>query len=99
MTRTVLLHRVRLHRLAAEPRPVGRLVNVDPGTVGGVGQSLPWGGRGYHLPIAFIFVGDRWNKWNLSDSGYVWLPLSFDEESSHPIMTWHDEWSPAAWPS
>ena len=62
----------------------------------------------YVLPVAddegrvgdrFIFVGDRWNEWNLSDSGYVWLPLSFDEESGHPIVTWHDEWSPAAWPS
>jgi len=47
----------------------------------------------------FTFVGDRWNEWNLSDWGYVWLPLSFDEESGHPIVTWNDEWSPATWPT
>ena len=54
----------------------------------------------YVLPVVgdssdserFIFVADRWNEMNLSDSRYVWLPISFEEE--RPTIHWHDEWSP-----
>jgi hypothetical protein len=49
------------------------------------------------LPVAgspgrFIVMFDRWNKWNLQDSRYVWLPLTFDKEG-YPIVTWRDRWS------
>jgi len=56
----------------------------------------------YVLPVAcdgdsssdrFIFIADRWNEKNLSDSRYVWLPISFEEE--RPTIHWHDEWSPS----
>ena len=41
----------------------------------------------------FMFAADRWNAKNLSDSRYVWLPIRFDdEESSRPLIDWHDEW-------
>ncbi|KAL9184033.1 hypothetical protein ACHAXT_002119 [Thalassiosira profunda] len=55
----------------------------------------------YVLPVAderydirYIFMADRWKEENLSDSRYVWLPLSFDEISGHPTIRWRDKWSP-----
>jgi beta-xylosidase len=35
---------------------------------------------------ACIFMADRWNKTNLADSRYVWLPLTF--QNDRPIITW-----------
>jgi hypothetical protein len=37
------------------------------------------------LPIhektgSFIFIADKWNKTNLSESGYLWLPFQIDKE-------------------
>jgi len=48
------------------------------------------------LPVAgkpgkFIFMADRWNKTNLEDSRYVWLPLIFRNDSV--IIEWKDSWS------
>lgn len=50
------------------------------------------------LPIpgkqdAFIFMADRWNQWDLADSRYVWLPLSFDP-NGQPIIQWKQSWKP-----
>jgi beta-galactosidase len=49
------------------------------------------------LPVAgkpgqFIAMFDMWKKWDLQDSRYVWLPLSFDGEG-RPIVKWRDQWS------
>jgi len=41
-------------------------------------------------PDAYIFMADRWNKSNLPDSRYVWLPLEFSDDS--PKLEWHDTW-------
>jgi hypothetical protein len=47
------------------------------------------------LPVAgqpgqFIAMFDRWNKWNLADSRYVWLPIEFkDGEFTIP---WQQAW-------
>lgn len=38
-----------------------------------------------------IYMGDRWNSDNLSDSRYVWLPLSFDGKGGMSLE-WQDEW-------
>ncbi len=43
----------------------------------------------------FIFMADRWNKWNLADSRYVWLPLEFGRNDK-PVIRWYDSWSPTA---
>ncbi len=51
---------------------------------------LPVAGR----PGKFIAMFDRWNKWDLADSRYVWLPLEFDA-SGTPVIPWRDSWSPA----
>ena len=47
------------------------------------------------LPIAgkkdtYIAMFDRWNKTNLIDSRYVWLPLTF--ENNMPVIEWKDKW-------
>lgn len=39
----------------------------------------------------FIFMADRWNKTNLEDSRYVWLPLIFANDSAGII--WKESWS------
>ncbi|BCU79724.1 glycoside hydrolase family 43 protein [Luteolibacter sp. LG18] len=50
----------------------------------------------YVLPVAdkpgsFIFMADRWNKDNLADSRYIWLPIEFDDKNA-PVIRWQDEW-------
>ena len=45
-------------------------------------------------PGAFVFVGDRWNKTNLTDSRHLWLPLEFSGAGFE--VTWRDEWTPQA---
>lgn len=41
-------------------------------------------------PDRFIFLADRWNRYNLQDSRYVWLPL--DMSTGEPRIEWQDEW-------
>ena len=38
----------------------------------------------------FIFMADRWNKTDLPDSRYVWLPLIFTNDSAR--IEWKDTW-------
>lgn len=63
----------------------------------GEDAKITFGGQStFVLPVAgkpgsFIAMFDRWKKWDLQDSRYLWLPLTFDEQG-HPVVTWHDEW-------
>ena len=41
-------------------------------------------------PGHFIFMADRWNKSNLQDSRYVWLPMLIRNDSV--IIEWKDSW-------
>jgi hypothetical protein len=41
----------------------------------------------------FIFMADRWNKTNLEESRYIWLPLTFDPEGI-PGILWEDQVMP-----
>jgi len=50
---------------------------------------LPVAGK----PGTFIAMFDRWKKWDLADSRYVWLPLGFDAEG-RPVIPWRQSWSP-----
>jgi hypothetical protein len=50
----------------------------------------------YILPVegkknAFIFLADRWNKTNLEDSRYVWLPLVM--KNNRPVIQWQEKWN------
>ena len=52
----------------------------------------------YVLPVVgkpdrFIFMADRWNKDNLSDSRYIWLPITFTPDGK-PEIRWADAWTP-----
>jgi hypothetical protein len=49
---------------------------------------LPVAGR----PGTFIAMFDRWDKWDLASSRYVWLPVDFDAEK-RPIIPWAERWS------
>jgi beta-xylosidase len=47
------------------------------------------------LPVAgksdaFIYVGDRWNSYNLPDSRYIWLPILFADNK--PMIAWKPRW-------
>jgi beta-xylosidase len=42
----------------------------------------------------FVFMADRWNPQNLSDSRYVWLPLTVGPDEK-VVIEWKDEWKPA----
>lgn len=42
-------------------------------------------------PGRFIFMADRWNSKDLSDSRYIWLPLKFAPDGSLAIE-WMDRW-------
>jgi Glycosyl hydrolases family 43 len=49
----------------------------------------------YVIPVnglknSFIYVGDRWNAPNLSDSRYVWLPIQFN--NGIPYLQWQPLW-------
>ena len=46
-----------------------------------------WPGR----PGTFIFMADRWNKTDLPDSRYLWLPMRFTENGFE--MSWRDRWT------
>ena len=56
----------------------------------------------FMLPVSngietfYMFAGDRWISSNLSDSRYVWLPVSFDVTNSIPSIEirWQDHWRP-----
>jgi hypothetical protein len=55
------------------------------------GQStfvLPMPGK----PDSFIFMADRWNPWELSDSRYVWLPFTMKPDGTFSIP-WRARWS------
>jgi beta-xylosidase len=51
----------------------------------------------YVLPVAgrsglYVFLADRWNRNDLPDSRYVWLPIGFSPDGRLTIK-WLDEWS------
>jgi hypothetical protein len=64
----------------------------------GDGSDTTYGSQStFLLPISgaddkFIFMADKWNKTNLEDSRYVWLPGKF--ENKKMIIQWNDQWDP-----
>ncbi|MBB3128842.1 hypothetical protein FHS19_003517 [Paenibacillus rhizosphaerae] len=40
---------------------------------------------------AFIFMADRWNRYHLRESAYVWLPVEFSQNGAITIQ-WRDVW-------
>ena len=64
----------------------------------GKDAKITYGSQSTHvLPVAgqpgkFIAMFDRWKKWDLQDSRYVWLPLEINAEGK-PIIQWHETWN------
>jgi len=62
----------------------------------GKGADSTYGGQStYILPVAgkkdqFIFMADKWNPGNLTDSRYIWLPVQF--KKGRPYIEWTDSW-------
>ena len=69
----------------------------------GSGAELTFGCQStYVLPVVgepgrFIAIFDRWKKWDLQDSRYVWLPVNFDRDG-RPEIEWRARWSLSAAP-
>jgi hypothetical protein len=40
----------------------------------------------------YVYMGDRWRSGQLSDSRYVWLPISFDESEQTASITYTTGW-------
>ena len=53
-----------------------------------ISYVLPVAGR----PDKFIAMFDRWKKWDLQDSRYVWLPIEWND-SGNPTIRWQNRWS------
>lgn len=43
-------------------------------------------------PNTFLFMADKWNKLDLKNSKYVWLPLIVNEQGV-PEIQWREKWS------
>lgn len=65
----------------------------------GTNAGKTFGGQSaYVLPVqgkagCFIYMGDKWNKNNLKDSRYQWLPIQVDSSKSALTISWNDEWT------
>jgi hypothetical protein len=62
----------------------------------GPGADVTFQGQSsFVLPLAnepnhFIFIADRWNKSNLEDSRYLWLPLYM--KKGRPVIKWTEKY-------
>ena len=69
----------------------------DNNPLKGPGAETTFGGQStYVLPVrgkkdCFIFLADRWNPANLTDSRYLWLPVQLKDDK--PEIEWTDAWS------
>ena len=45
-------------------------------------------------PRGYIACFDMWNKYDLGDSRYIWLPLTIDAVTGAISIPWREEWSP-----
>lgn len=65
----------------------------------GDNAKLTFGGQStYVLPVAgksdaFIFMADIWRPQHPIDARYIWLPITFENDT--PVVEWRDEWSPS----
>lgn len=70
-----------------------------PNPCAGADAGQTFGGQGtYVLPLAgkpgsYIFMADVWRPKQLSDSRYIWLPISFHSDGI-PYIEWRDSWVP-----
>ncbi|MBS1598090.1 MAG: family 43 glycosylhydrolase [Bacteroidetes bacterium] len=83
---------------AEADHPLGEWKQLDNPCVGPDADITYHAQSTYVLPVegknnSFIFMADRWNKTDLEDSRYIWLPLVFKDNK--PVIEWKDQWTPA----
>ena len=67
-----------------------------PKLAGGLDPELTFGGQSaFILPVqgrrdAFIAMFDTWRPEDHGKSGYVWLPMIFENDRFH--LEWRDSW-------
>ena len=76
---------------ATASRPLGPWKEFDNPCSGSDSATTFQAQSTFVLPVAgrsnkFIFMADRWNKTNLEDSRYIWLPLVVDK--GKVLITW-----------
>jgi len=81
--------------LAVAESPLGPWTVLGDPCIGTDAEITFYAQSTFVLPVAgkqgaFIAMFDRWNKHNLRDSRYVWLPVVF--EDGIPEIHWYDEW-------
>lgn len=75
----------------------GPWTEVAQNPMTGPGADTTFGGQStFVFPVtgkkdAFVFMADRWNPKNLTDSRYLWLPVRFT--ANHPSVEWQSEWN------
>lgn len=82
---------------AVADHPMGDWVQATSPCTGPDADSTYHSQSTFVFPIAgkenaFIFMADRWNKTDLEDSRYVWLPLTI--VNGRPVIEWKKEWRP-----
>ena len=80
---------------AVADSPLGEWTQYDNPCTGSDAKITFQSQSTYILPVAgktnqFIFLADRWNKTNLEDSRYIWLPMIM--KNNKPEIQWQDKW-------
>jgi hypothetical protein len=81
---------------AVADNPLGEWTQYDNPCTGNDANTTFQSQSTYVLPVAgksnqFIFLADRWNKTNLEDSRYIWLPLVMKDNK--PEIQWREKWN------
>jgi len=76
--------------------PLGPWKNLGNPCTGPEAEKTFYGQSTYVQPVAgkkglYIAMFDRWNKTDLEDSRYIWLPLNF--EGGKISVPWRESWS------
>jgi beta-xylosidase len=82
-------------QMATSAQPMGEWKQVGNPCTGKNADNTFSSQSTFVLPVAgkknaFIFMADRWNKSNLEESRYVWLPLII--KKGKPQISWVDSW-------
>lgn len=81
-------------RLMTSDSIMGEWTRLQNPCKGEMAEKTFMGQSTYVLPVegkdgSFIAIFDRWNPKSLSDSRYLWLPVSFDDDGT-PEIHWAD---------
>ncbi len=81
--------------MAVSDSIMGKYQNIGNPCIGPDNDKTYYSQSTFILPVdgkknSYIALFDRWNKINLEDSRYVWLPMHF--ENGKMIIEWKDSW-------